>query len=123
MNIKEIDPSEFYQRKKDSKSILFKEGIQKILDNRIEFCELTDYPYSFATSVNDIVGQAHCVLGKEFRKITGKRIDKNCIPFKMRKIKDSNNNYHIYCHFDVQTWDELIRKENPVEEIQSIEME
>lgn len=107
MSVRRIARSEFYSSKSSSKSALFIADVKEIIDNRIEYCELENYPFSFKTPLADVMFKAKRVFEQYFWDATGCNLD-NEIPFIMTKVTDENNKQHIYCAFNVARWDSLI---------------
>ena len=57
--IKKIDYIESpFQRKDDSKFRQFAKDIEEIIDNRIEYAELVDFPYANSTANGDLAYKA-----------------------------------------------------------------
>ena len=111
MGVKEIDKNEFYMSKPSSKRALFKADILEILRKRIEYCELTDFPYSMKTGISDILSQARNVFAHEYRMLTGKRLKSPLdVPFIMTKTKNADGTMCIRCAFNVHRWDEMIKE-------------
>ena len=115
MAIKQIDKETFYSVKPSDKKALFLNDIREIYVNNIEYCELLDFPYSKKSVLNDVARYARAFLAGEYCKLTGKRIKSyDSIPFIMTKVTDENKDIHIYCAFNVNAWNRMIKeaKEN-----------
>ena len=82
----------------------------EIINNRIECCELTDFPYSDKTGIGEINNNAKCVFARAFREATSKRIDINKIPFRIIREKQKDGTCKYYAYFATSTWDMLIEK-------------
>ena len=108
--IKEITKEEFYGSKPNSKKRLFIEDVNQIVENRIEYCELVDFPYSKKTTLNDVIRYAQIYLAKLFYEETGVRAKISDMPFCMTKYRDNDNEQHICCAFYVKSWDSMIAK-------------
>ena len=121
MSVRIIDRSEFLSSKLDSKSALFIADIREIIDNRIEYCELENYPYSFKTPLADVMLKAKRVFAQYFWDATGHSLNDE-IPFIMTKVTDENEQKHIYCAFNVKRWDEMINVERWDEMIKTAKM-
>ena len=111
MSIKEITREDFCNKRPCNKRRLFIEDVKQIIENRIEYCELVDFPYSKKTALNDVIRYAQIYLAKLFFEETGIKV-KNIsdMPFCMTKYRDNNNELHIYCAFYVKSWDTMIVK-------------
>ena len=109
MSVKVIDRATYFGNKPSNKQCLLEADMREILERRIEFSELTEFPYSLKTSLVDITSKARKVFAVEYYKRTGKYVNSlDDIPLLMTKITDDKKQIHIYCHFILDTWDRMI---------------
>ena len=116
MGIKIIEKANMNIKHGGSKYNLLAADIREIIQNRIEYCEFENFPYSEKTSVSDIKRRMIPVFADEFKKETGFFPDgyKRCWfdsrwdpPFVMSRTKDENG-VHVYGTFYVKTWEKSI---------------
>ena len=118
MSVKVIDKSEFSAKKAGGKQELLAADIREIVANRIEYCELEDFPYSDKTAMSEILRNMIPVFAEEFKKESGvypkgfSRRYWDCSwtpPFVMRRIKKDDGT-HVYGTFYVKTWEREIKE-------------
>lgn len=108
MGIRIVDASETMKGSGKFETLAI--DLLEIINNRIEYCELTDFPYSEKTSIGSILSDSKRVFVSEFWKLTNKRIKREEVPFVMKRTKDADGKTHVYARFAVNTWDAMIRR-------------
>ena len=112
MSVKVIDKEMFLPPIKDVKLSMLTNDIDEIVSKRIEYSEL-ELPYSPKTCAKDIQSRARRVLLNKYCKFTGTYLrDSSEMPLDIVKRKDSENNYHLLCHFKLDKWDKMIERAN-----------
>ena len=106
MGIKIIESIPYTLTSKSNKFELLAADINEIIAKEIEVCELINFPYSDKTSLSMI--NIDSLFQREFYRRTGKRLDRNSVPFIMQRAKDENGTSHVYARFAVATWRKLI---------------
>ena len=106
MGVKVIDkiPVEFHSSKFDLLAI----DLLEIIHNDIECCELTDFPYSDKTGMASINADSKRVFTREFRKLTGKNISRDDVPFFIKRAKEKDGTCKYYAYFATNTWHKMI---------------
>ena len=118
MSVKVIEKTEFSAKNGGSKQDLLAADIREIINNRIEYCELEDFPYSAKTSMSDIMAHMTPVFADEFRKESGvlpKGYSRRYWesewrpPFIMKKVI-ADDGLHVYGTFYVKNWERQIKE-------------
>jgi len=108
-----MELSDVYAIKRNDKRTLLLADIKEIYENRIEYSELTDYPYSKKTPLADVERYAKIFFSQQYYRLTGKRLTSlDDVPFVMYRARDEQNNFHIYCTFHLKKWDRMIEEAN-----------
>ena len=118
MSVKAIEKKEFAGHSGGAKRELLAADIREIIQNRIEYCEFENFPYSDKTSITDIQRHTIPVFADEFKRESGS-LPKGYTtrywqsgwkpPFIMKRAKDENG-VHVYGTFYVKAWEKEIRE-------------
>lgn len=106
--IKELKREETPFCKKEDKLGIFTEDIRKIIRDRIEYCELVDFPYASVTAVSDLRQKARKICRITFWEEAG------CSPsatefFDFSKRVESDGKMHFYAYFAVTAWEKELK--------------
>lgn len=118
MSIKVIEKADMNAKQCGGKHELLAADIREIIQNRIEYCEFENFPYSEKTALSEIKRSMTSVFADEFKKETGAypngytRRHWNCgwnPPFVMKRTKDESG-VHVYGIFYVKSWERSVEE-------------
>ena len=109
MGVKVIKSAPWTKRNGSAKGDLLGKDIMDIIANEIEFCELTDFPYSDKTQMSSINYRIKRIFESEFRRRIGK-YKKLHMPFTLTRVKDKDGTCHYYGTFSVASWKRQIEE-------------
>ena len=84
--------------------------IHEAIENKVEYWEFVDYPYSLKTPIRDVLWHAKKALAWDFKSMTGISLHQDRVPLVIEKAKDEDGNIHIYGSFNYRTWEKLINE-------------
>ena len=108
--VKQMDRQLYYKKNNTKKQDILTDDILEIIMNRVEYCELTEFPYSLNSNVHNAAKQAMHIVKCKFHDITGVWLSDNEVPFAMHRIVDEDGTPHVYCRFNIVLWDRLIEQ-------------
>lgn len=111
MGIKALKEHEISgNRNSSGKFAMLSADIMQIIDERVPFCELTEFPYSDKTALSEVQRNVNSICDNVFFDRTGKRLKFNSrVPIiALRRERDEKGNQHIYAKFYTAIWDRLV---------------